>query len=263
MSGYLGEVLAGIDGKENSYTLTIDAGWLQGRSAFGGLSVALLTRAMRLHVGRDVPVRSLLTSFVGPIGAGDVVLQVETLRQGKNVTHMSARALQDGKIGTIVNAVFGADRESFAVPAMAESRAEPRDSVPQLPDLPILPSFLSKFDIHWTGPGQPMSGKKDRRTGMWIRCRDGMDDFRIERMIALADAPPPVTLSWKKELMMASSVTWSLEFVRQPATVTGDWFYLDYDLEAADHGYSQQAGKVFDEAGNLVLVGRQCMAYFG
>lgn len=262
MDQQLGDILRQIDGKQDKYIVSFGEDWLQGRSAFGGLSTAILTRAMRQHVGEDSPMRSLLTSFIGPTGAGEIEITVEVLRVGKNVQHVTARTWQNGQVCTQVAASFGGARESIAVPSLETSPAAARDSVPALPDLPILPKFLSRFDIHWTGEGKPMTGKKDRNTGMWARCSDGMTDFIAERLVALADVPPPVTLSWFTHPVAASSVTWSLEFVKQPSEITGEWFYMDYDLEAADHGYCQQSGKVFDENGQLVMVGRQCMAFF-
>jgi acyl-CoA thioesterase len=61
----------------------------------------------------------------------------------------------------------------------------------------------------------------------------------------------------------ASSLTWSLEFVEPPEKITGEWFYLEFVVEAAADGYTQQSGKIYDELGRLVALTRQCMVYFG
>jgi acyl-CoA thioesterase len=34
-------------------------------------------------------------------------------------------------------------------------------------------------------------------------------------------------------------------------------------VEAAENGYTQQSGRVYDENGRLCALSRQCMVYFG
>ena len=66
-----------------------------------------------------------------------------------------------------------------------------------------------------------------------------MSDFPIEKIIALAEIPPPVILSHYTEPgVPASSLTWSLEFVKEPESISADWFYLDYQIDHAAHGYT-------------------------
>ena len=62
--------------------------------------------------------------------------------------------------------------------------------------------------------------------------------------------------------IMGSTLTWSLEFVQNPERVATTWFYLDYHLDAAADGYSQQSGTIYDESGAVVALSRQCMVYF-
>ena len=126
----------------------------------------------------------------------------------------------------------------------------------------MLPPFLQHFDGHWTGGGVPMSNSGDRRLGMWVRHKSDMSAYPAEALVGLADIPPPVMLAHYDRLVMASSLSWSLEFLMEPKDVKADWFYLDYTLEAAKDGYSQQSGMLFTENGELVALSRQCMVYF-
>ncbi|MBL4838952.1 MAG: thioesterase family protein, partial [Kordiimonadaceae bacterium] len=57
-------------------------------------------------------------------------------------------------------------------------------------------------------------------------------------------------------------LSWALEFVCAPEDIETDWFYLEYTLEAASGGYTQQSGRIFDEHGNLCAISRQTMLYF-
>lgn len=48
-------------------TLTIDSGWGQGRTTFGGLSAALLLHKIQPQLSDDDVLRSLSVNFCGPL----------------------------------------------------------------------------------------------------------------------------------------------------------------------------------------------------
>jgi len=58
-------------------------------------------------------------------------------------------------------------------------------------------------------------------------------------------------------------LSWSLEFIEAPEELTSEWFYLEFEVEAAADGYTQQSGRIYDELGRLVALTRQSMVYFG
>ncbi len=241
----------------------LSPGWGQGRATYGGVSTALALTSMQALLAEPLPVRSLLVSFVAPIAPGPVSLTPRILRQGKNVTQMSVELSSEGQVGLLVCASFGAARPGVMVEPDAVFQPEPRESVPLLDEsFRRLPKFIHQFDVHWTGGGVPFSDKKDRRHSMWARHKADMSAFPAEKLIAIADMPPPIIMSHYDRPVMGSSLTWSLEFVRPPAEIDTDWFYLDYQLDSAADGYSQQSGYVFDEAGRLCVQSRQCMVYF-
>ncbi|MEX2320189.1 MAG: acyl-CoA thioesterase domain-containing protein, partial [Saccharospirillum sp.] len=98
-------------GTEN--TMSVPDSWGQGRTVYGGLSAGLAYQVMRASVSADRVLRSLSVSFVGPV-ATDAPLgfQVEVLREGKNVTQVEARVVQDGQVGVAMLASFGQARTS-------------------------------------------------------------------------------------------------------------------------------------------------------
>ena len=83
--------------------LTIPAEWAQGRASFGGLVVALQYEAMRAKVAADRPVRSLAVTFVGPVAPDvPVSFEVDVLREGKAVSQVLGRVMQEGQVVTLV-----------------------------------------------------------------------------------------------------------------------------------------------------------------
>lgn len=255
------EIIASIEGAQSKTTVT--PGWMQGRAAYGGLGAAMAARAMAQALPSQKSMRSLMVSFVGPIPADEITIAADLLREGKNVSQASVRILAQDKVCLQASAAFGSSRETKGALPDAQFNPEPRDSVPALdPERAPLPTFLRNFDIHWTGGGIPTSNTGARRLGKWVRHKADMDAFPAEKLIGLADIPPPIMMAHYNRPVMASSLSWSLEFVIPPEDVQSDWFYLDFCLEAAAGGYCQQSGKIFTEQGELVALSRQCMTYF-
>lgn len=260
----LNDIFGELENSEESVT-RFSEHWSQGRSAFGGLAAGFATTAMRKLLPQPQPLRSLMVSFVAPIAPGEVSVKAKIVRQGKNVTQCDAAVFSDGKIGLQAMAAFGNPRAAFN-PAPAEPKALPdrTQGLAFSERAKRLPHFLQYFDGYWMDGGMPFSGHYKPFLGMWVRHRQDVSRYPIEKLVAIADIPPPVLLShFEKPPVPASSLSWSLEFVEEPESIEGDWFFLEFEVDAAADGYTQQSGRIFDEAGRLVALTRQCMVYFG
>ena len=260
----LEEILAGLENSDSNSTRFSEK-WSQGRSAFGGLSAAFAVTAMRKKLARPQTIRSLMVSFIAPVAPGEVNVEARVLRQGRNVTQCSASVISGGQVALQAMAAFGNSREAFK-PASAGNRELPRrDSGISFSDnAKRLPPFLHYFDGCWIDGGIPFSGNYKPFLNMWVRHKQDVSRFPVEKLIAIADIPPPVLLShFEKPPVPASSLSWSLEFVEAPEELTGEWFYLEFEVDAAADGYTQQSGRIYDELGRLVALTRQTMVYFG
>ena len=259
----MGSILQTLQDDPDNRT-RFDEQWTQGRSAFGGLSAAFAVTAMSKALGQDLPMRSLMVSFIGPIPPGEVSVTTRCLRQGRNVTQMQADVLVGDEVCLQAMGVFGHAREGLVVPARRMEKPVPREQgLHIVAHRKRLPAFLGQFDGYWVSDGLPFSGKPSRELNLWARHEGDMTRFPAERLVAIADIPPPVILSYyDSPSVPASSLTWSLEFVKPPQAVTADWFYLEFTAEAAAEGYTQQSGRIFEESGELCALSRQCMVYF-
>ena len=242
-----------------------DEAWSQGRSAFGGIASAFAVTAMRKQMQSRQPMRSLMVSFIAPIPPGEITVAARIQRTGKNVTQMSADVMAGGVIGLQAMGVFGNPRTALSIPAAASFNPIPRaQGVAFATHAKRQPRFLDYFEGYWVSGGVPFSGTKQRHLAMWVRHKTDMSAFPTEKLVAICDIPPPVLLSYfDTPPVPASSLTWSLEFIVPPETISGEWFYLDFYVESAVDGYTQQSGKIFDETGTLCALSRQCMVYFG
>lgn len=259
----LSTILGNIQSSDNGELLTeVDASWLQGRTAFGGIGAALGVRAMTDLVDAKKPLRSMMTNFVGPLQAGPVKVTTEILREGKSASQAEARVYSGAKIATTISAAYGAPRDTLDVPAPdVQLNSSPDDYLAD-EHTPRQPAFLKHFDIRWKGNGVPYSGTRDVTTEMWVRHRSDVSLYPNEKMVTICDIPPGAILSWYTKPAMLSSQTWILDFLYPAEEITGDWFHLEYRLLAARGGYSHQSGRIRDENGRLVAISHQCMVYF-
>lgn len=246
-------------------TCSIGADWSQGRSAFGGISAALATTGMRKILQTPQPIRSLMVSFIGPLTPGKVAVESHVQRKGKNVTQTRADVFSDNDLCLQAMGVFGNSRKALHVPADYQFNPKPRETGIAFEEhAKRLPAFLQYFEGSWVSGALPFTGKLQRKLSLWAKHRSDMSAHPIEKIVTIADIPPPVLLShFDKPPVNASSLSWSLEFVTPPETIQSDWFYLEFEVEAAADGYTQQAGRIFDESGQLCALSRQCMVYFG
>src|SRR5689334_20149835 len=91
----------------------VSADWMQGRSVFGGLQVAIALEAMRTCAPK-APLRTLQATFIAPVPEGPVQARARVIRQGKSATHVEARIEGEKEALAIVVGVFGSPRPSKA-----------------------------------------------------------------------------------------------------------------------------------------------------
>lgn len=257
-------ILTALEQSSNN-TTNFSENWAQGRSAFGGISAAFAVTAMRKQLNTPQPLRSLMVSFIAPLPPGEISVNAKTQRQGKNVTQCSADVIAGDVVCLQAMAVFGKPRDAFRAPILVAADPIPRDKgIPFHNHEKRLPRFLQYFDGCWLDGGIPFSGNFKPELKLWVRHKSDLSDFPLEKIVTIADIPPPVILShFTQPTVPSSSLSWSLEFVVEPESITGEWFYLEFNTEAAADGYTQQSGKIFDESGRLCALSRQCMVYFG
>ncbi|SDY97820.1 acyl-CoA thioesterase II [Pseudomonas sp. NFIX28] len=255
--------------RQTPLELSIPADWAQGRASFGGLVAALQYEAMRAKVPAERPVRSLAITFVGPVSPDvPVSFEVEVLREGKAVSQVLGRAVQDGQVVTLVQGSFGASRPS-EVSVVAEQAPAMKhwDECPELPCIEgVTPAFMRYLAMRWSIGGMPFTGNKSRDMGGWVRLRGDVKEEPMSEshILALVDAWPPALLPHLTSPAPGSTLTWTIEFV-QPlqALSTLDWCKYRVSIEHARDGYGHAAATLWSAEGQLIALSRQTVTIFG
>ncbi len=251
-------IIDGLEAVDGGWRGAIPATWLQGRTAYGGLSSALaLTVAQRSD--EDLPpLRSAQVAFVGPL-AGAVTIRAQRLRRGRNAAWVQADVESEAGLGLRATFVFMREQESridYAVGAAPEFAA-PDAATETFFGLPAVP-FTQNFEF---------VDRRDAAVGPaeWLRWtrlreRDGLDP--TVELIAIADCLPPAALKLLGGHAPVSSLTWQIDLLATPGTDDG-WYLLHTDTDHARHGASSQRMGVWNRSGTPMATQMQSVAVFG
>lgn len=247
--------------------VTIPASWAQGRATFGGLTGALACERMQSVVTPGRPMRAMQVSFVGPVEPGiPVALEVELLREGKSVSQVMLKMVQDGTTRLVALGSFGTGRESAVsvAPLPAPEAPAPEDCEPTPFVEGMMPSFTQFIEARWCFGSRPFSGQKHRDMGGWMQFREAPSKLDEAAIMALIDAWPPVPLSHLTSFAPNSSLTWSVELMDPLPTVKpDDWLLYHASIDRASDGYGNVQAQIWNRQGELVAISRQTVAVFG
>lgn len=242
---------------ETGFATEIPPNWLQGRTAYGGLSTALALAAAKRIEPDLPPLRSAQVAFVGPL-AGPVSVTATKLRRGRNAAFIQADVTSEAGLGLRTTFVFMAALQSaIDHDATALAQHMPPAADAQLytgpPDF-----FTANFNFYdlkdAAGPTE------------WLRWgrlidREGLDP-EVELM-ALGDALPPAAFKLFEKMTPLSSLTWIVNILQPRAATQDGWWLLEAETDRAREGYSSQSMRMWNADGALVAEGMQGVAIFG
>lgn len=238
--------------------------WGQGRASFGGLLAGMALRALGHEVHR--PLRSMMTTFVAPVAAGEVSLTTRLLRSGRALTQASAELWQDGEVRVTVVAAYGASRATAVRVAGGPAQAAPApEELPPLPYLEgVMPRFTRGYEFRYSRPAFPYSGGHDPSVGGWVRqaTRDPVDAIAL---VGLLDAWPAPVLPLFTAPAPSSTVTWMVNLAAEPPAGgwSGDaWWRYEAETLASGDGYADALARLWTADGVLVGTSHQLVAEF-
>ena len=246
---------------EGGFSLEVPESWLQGRTAYGGLSAALALQAAKQIASDLPPLRSAQIAFVGPV-TGTVEARPRLLRRGRNAVWIAVELGGDTGIGLVATFVFMRPLESgvtIAAPAPPKGLVAAGEAVTA--DSELRPAFLrNHFETRYALLREET---KIPEICLWVRLLRRTDlNFETE-LLLVGDALPPAVLPVMVQKGPVSSMTWQVNFSNTPAAAdnNGWWLLRSYADEAAN-GTSSQHMLLWDQAGCACASGTQTVAVF-
>ena len=249
-------IIAAAEPLDGGFRATVPETWLQGRTAYGGLSAALALHAAMQADADLPPLRSAQVAFIGPLSGG-VSVRARLLRRGRNAAFVQADVEGEKGLGLRATFVFMAAIESQLDHAQGVAPAFP------LPG-PDTQTFFGMSALPFT---QNMEWL-DRREGLgaaewlrWARLRERDGLHPAVELMAVADALPPAALKLMGRHVPLSSMTWQVNLLGQPATRDG-WWLLHADSDHAQAGNSSQRMQMWNADGAAIAEQMQSVAIF-
>lgn len=250
-------------GQTDDLWFEVPPAWGQGRAVFGGMATALALQHLIQLIPATIQLRSLSVSFVAPLNAGPAQVRRKVLRQGSSVIQAIAEIQQQGQTMLVLLASFGNARSSnYQIAAEPAPRWDTEPTL--LPKVGPVPEFTTHFDYQILQGTLPFSGSQHPVLGGKIRFSDGLASLAgYPELLALIDAWPPVSLTLLQAPAMASSLTWTVEFVSASAAFsTDDWWSYLANIEYGAEGYHHIEAKFWDPSGQLAAISRQTVTVF-
>ena len=254
----LPDMIAALEPVEGGWRGAIPENWLQGRTAYGGLSAALALHAAQQSDTDLPPLRSAQVSFIGPL-AGPVMIRAQRLRRGRNAAFVQADVESEAGLGL---------RATFVFMGPVESKVELKQGV--APDFPRPQpgdiTFKGNKGVYFTQNFEFLD-RRDAQVGQaewlrWVRLnkREGLDS--MVELIAIADCLPPAALKLVGGPAPVSSMTWLLNVLGpQPRTDDG-WWLLRANADYASAGSSSQQMGIWNANGEPIAEQMQSVAIF-
>ncbi len=260
----LATLLAAMTPQEDGFAAPLTTNWKQGRTAFGGLTAALLLEAARRSVPDLPPLRSALIDFTGPVTEPGV-FTAGLLRRGRNITTVEAHARIGAQVVGTGNFSFSSARDSaIRVDRPAPAAPAPEDTPQMIPDFakPMAPGFHQNFDIRLIEGAMPGMGATRGYLRGWARHRDPASRDGVVSQLCIGDILPPAVFPLFPQMGPNSSVKWIFNRTDTDLTTEDGWWQVESEVTAAGDGYSSQTMRMWSSDGRLVADGMQSVIVF-
>ena len=254
----LPELLAAVEPIDGGFRTTIPDNWLQGRTAYGGLSSALAVHAAML-LEPDLPaLRSAQVAFIGPL-SGEVSVTAQRLRRGRNAAFLQVDIVSAAGLGYRATFVFVAGHASRI--ALDEA---PRSTVaPPAPDERLWRGHANHFTSNFAFRDRREAAPGAAEWLRWARLerREGLAPA-VELMM-IGDALPPAALKLLDgEMAPLSSINWTVNMLTAEPATDGGWWLIHSTSDRAQDGGSSQRMTIWNAAGEPVADALQSVAIF-
>ena len=243
----------------DGFYFDVPTGWTQGRSVFGGLTVALgAALGARLCSRR---LRTVQAQLLGPVAAGRLRGHARVLREGRTTTFVQVELSQEAKLRAQVSLVFIQEREgSIRIEGPKAPEWGKPETFPKMPSIPgITPEFADKADFYFAEGTLPFQGGPDARLGGYIQFKDTAGASPAELQLMLLDAWPCPSILRLSAPAFASTVTWTAHLLGDSAP---GFHRFRYETLAGNGGFSTALGHMWDSSGKHVAVTEQTVAIF-
>ncbi|MCV7194591.1 acyl-CoA thioesterase [Mycolicibacterium brumae] len=240
--------------------------WANMVGPFGGVTAAVLTRAIETHPDVLGDPLALTVNYAAPIVDGPFELALNPVRTNRTNQHWIVELRQDGETKTTATAVFGVHRDSWAdTEAVMPSVPAPEQLPRGAQEFPI---WLSRFDLRFAaGPFPQTVGQASpsSQSLLWVRDAEGRA-LDYAALSAAADMFFPRIYLRTGQLIPAGTISLTTYFHASRAEL--EEVGADFVLGAASanrfsRGFFDQSATVWSRGGTLLASTHQLVYFKG
>lgn len=243
----------------------IPESWSQGRTAYGGITGAILCDVSARDVDPVRRLRSIDISFVRPLEIlKPFQIDVETLADGKTVTMKEVRIIQENKLRAMAKADFIAPLKSAVeISTFSAPQIKPKEESLSLGVKARAP-FTQHFDNYLSTDAPPFSGRMVAELGGWIRLKEEVSQFTHSHLICLIDSWPPTAATHYNSPKPLSTINWGIHFAEPVHNISPER-HLGYlsKVNFGEHGFSSSDAQIWGPDGQLLARSYQTNIIYG
>jgi acyl-CoA thioesterase len=242
------------------YAAEASTRWNAPNGPNGGYLAAIVLRALTAEV--DDPARaprSLTLHYLRPPADGRLDLAVTVERAGRNVTSLSARAEQDGRLCVLALAAFARELPS----ALDYAGAMPVVPAPEEASIvvpgPGAPAISHRLEVRPVVGGIPFSGAGEALSGGWMRLADPRPlDAAVAALLCDGWLPSPFTRLTAPSPAPTLDLTIHFrERLPLPDADPADPVLGIFRSGTSAHGFFEEDGELWSRDGVLLAQSRQ------
>lgn len=241
-------------------------GWSNMVGPFGGITAAVLMRAVEAHPDRIGEPLALTVNFAAPVADGEFDVAVRAARTNRSNQHWILELFQDGEVKTTATAVTGLRRDTWAdTEAQPPSAAAPEEFEPtELMGSVVL--WARNYDMRFTEGPLPADGqdRPSSTTTWWLRDRAGRR-LDYPGLAALGDAFYPRVFLRRGGLAPAGTISLTVYFhadQQQLDTLRpADFLLGSAYANRFSRGYFDQTAHVWSADGVLLASSHQLVFF--
>ncbi len=241
--------------------------WANMVGPFGGITAAIMVRAIETHPDRIGEPLALTLNFAAAVADGAFDLSLRTVRTNRTNQHWSVELRQDGEIKATATAVFATARDSWA-----DTEAHPPSTPPAEQVTPgsmaHVVAWADLYDMRFVEgplPGVDAQPSPSSTTTLWVRDK-AQRPIDYPALAALCDAFYPRVFLRRGQIIPAGTISLTTYFLadqHQLDALGGDFVLGTAHANRFSGGYFDQSAQVWSRDGALLATTHQVVYFKG
>lgn len=240
--------------------------WANMVGPFGGVTAAVLLRAIQSHpdcLGEPV---ALTVNFAAPIADGEFEISRRAARTNRTNQHWIIELSQDGAVTTTATAIFGVRRDTWSGTEAVPPSAPPPERL-ERSNRENLPVWIGMYDMRFAegsfSGGNVQTGSSSTTT-LWVRdaARRQVD---FPALTAMSDIFFP-RVFLRRGVIPAGTISMTTYFHadgQHLAALDGDYILATAHADRFDRGFFDQNAQLWSRDGQLLATTYQIVYFKG